>query len=436
MAGAALPPGHVRSPDAAGSALALTRSLSDAVVRAFMRLVAWRLARGASLSVREDERQLPLAMQEASEILVVALAEAGDMVLLSPFLRELRRARRSARITLVCLPRNVTLFEHCGDVDEVIPFAATIHRMLRPFVLPHRARDFARRRLTRRFDVAIVPRWETDHYLATAVAVFSGAIRRVGHSEGVNPRKQVLNAGFDALYTDVVTSLGVAHEVQRHTELLRVLGATPTSDALSLSLTESDRGRAQDALAHLQDTAAIVARGGGAAHPKRRWPVARFAELGRALQQRFGAHIVVVGGPDDVAAQEAILRQLGAGATGLAGRLSLRETAAVLERCTLFVGNDSAPMHLAAAGKVACVEISCHPLHGNPLHYNAPERFGPWGVPAAVVRPPAAVAPCTDSCSAARQHCILEIAPDVVIAAAATLLERAVAIRVISSRSF
>ena len=394
------------------------------IVRKVMRLVARRLADHAGIVTNTPATSLPDAVRHARAILVVALAEVGDMVLLSPFLHGLRLVSPDSHIALVCLPRARSLFEHSSDVDEVIAYDASMPRLLRPLLLPRRARAFARRELTRRFDVAIVPRWDTDHHLAAAVAAFSGAPRRVWHTEHANPRKATLNAGFDTLFTDIVSSRGVAHEVDRHLEMLRALGAVEIAPALHLELSAADRNRAASALATIGTAGPLIALGIGAAHPKRRWPSSRFVAVGQALGDAFGAHLVVVGGPDDVDAQADVLRALGAGATGFAGALSFGESAAVLERCRLFIGNDSAPMHLASAVGVQCVEISCHPADGDPLHNNAPERFAPWGVAHVVVRPDAPVPPCASSCTASVPHCILAVTPTSVIAAAESLLER------------
>jgi heptosyltransferase-2 len=120
---------------------------------------------------------------------------------------------------------------------------------------------------------------------------------------------------------------------------------------------------------------------------------------------------------------------LGPTATGLAGRTTLRETAAVLERCRLYVGNDSGPLHLAAAGGVPCVEISCHPATGRPDHENSPDRFGPWGVPHVVLRAASPRAPCDGYCGAQAPHCILEVDVDAVVAAADSLLAPAATVQ-------
>jgi heptosyltransferase-2 len=397
------------------------------VVAAAMRFVSRQLARRAHLDDVGPRTPLPEVVRHARRVLVVALAEAGDMVLLSPFLTELRRRATTARITLVCLPAVRGLFESSADVDEVMAYDAAAPRVLRPLVLPRRAREFATRRLVDGFDVAIVPRWDSDQHLAAAVAAFSRSRRRVWHSEQSTARKRTLNAGFDALFTDVVTSSGVKHEVERHLDMLRALGATAPPTELRIALTDDDRHRASEALSAVPRDVPLVALGIGAAHPKRRWPVSRFAEVGAALRRERRALLVVVGGPHDVGAQAELLAMLGPDAIGLAGRLTLRESAAAIARCQLFIGCDSAPMHLAAATGVPCVEVSCHPLGADPLHNNAPERFAPWGVPSVVVRPAVATPPCASSCDAAAAHCILSIAPATVVEAAGSLLGRSAA---------
>jgi len=394
-----------------------------------MRLLARSLALRGSVSVSPAEPPLHRVVRDARAILVVALAEAGDMVLLSVFLRELRRLAPAARVTLVCLPGVRGLLELSPDVDEVIAYDAAVPRLLRPLQLPGRARTLVQRHRLDRFDLAIVSRWDTDQHLAAAVAVFSRAPRRVWHSEHSTARKATLNAGFDALFTDVVRSSGTKHEVERHVDMLRAMGASSPSTELTLALSDADRRRAADELATLSEGGLLIAFGIGAAHPKRRWSLSAFAEVGRVLQRDHGARIVIVGGPSDVEPQRELLRSLEPDAIGLAGVLTLRESAAVLERCRLFIGNDSAPMHLAAAAGIPCVEISCHPTGGDPLHNNAPERFGPWGNPSVIVRPPSAVPPCTSSCSAAAAHCILTVTPAMVLDAATSLLRRAAEVR-------
>ena len=366
---------------------------------------------------------------DARRILVVALAEIGDAVLLSPFLRELRRLAPRAHITLVHRPVASSLYARCPFVNHTVAYEPRVARSLRPLVLPLRSWRFGRQVLDGpAFDVAIVPRWDTDHYFATAIAFWSGAARRVGYSEHVNARKAKLNAGFDGLLTDAVPSGAALHEVERHLALLRYLGATPSAGPLELWLDDADERNvdAQLSRSGVGEGAPCIAMLIGAADPKRRWPAERFTAVAAGLLRRYpDAHVLIIGGSEDVAAQSVVLEALPTRVVPLAGRLTLRESVAALSRCVAAVGNDSGALHLAAAARVPCVEISCHPAEGDVLHNNAPERFGPWGVPSMIMRPARPIPPCSTACTMHAPHCILGVEADDVLAAAVGFVERA-----------
>lgn len=81
--------------------------------------------------------------------------------------------------------------------------------------------------------------------------------------------------------------------------------------------------------------------------PLRHWPVDRWREVANVLA---GAGAVVIGiGQKD--------RLDVPGGIDLVGKLSMRETAAVLEQCDLFVGNNSGPFHYAQAAGLPCVTL-------------------------------------------------------------------------------
>ena len=98
---------------------------------------------------------------------------------------------------------------------------------------------------------------------------------------------------------------------------------------------------------HLAPPYALLAPGAAPHRPAKRWPVARFAELAARL---FGNGIrpVVVGAAADAPLAAAILR-LCPDALDLTGRTSLIELGGLAARASLAIGNDTGPMHLAAA---------------------------------------------------------------------------------------
>lgn len=100
----------------------------------------------------------------------------------------------------------------------------------------------------------------------------------------------------------------------------------------------------------------ILALGPGANFSGKRWPAERFAAVARRLSGSMGplagARIVLLGGGEDRAAAGEIAASLdadGLSAADLTGQLDLLACAALLERATLFIGNDSGLMHIAAA---------------------------------------------------------------------------------------
>lgn len=96
----------------------------------------------------------------------------------------------------------------------------------------------------------------------------------------------------------------------------------------------------------------VVALAPTANWPPKIWPSERFAALFRGLEAEHlrGALPVIFAGPGRSEAESAAaLRRQLPEAIELTGRLTLTEIAACLERVSLFVGNDSGLMHLAAA---------------------------------------------------------------------------------------
>ena len=112
-------------------------------------------------------------------------------------------------------------------------------------------------------------------------------------------------------------------------------------------------GQADRALAAslLPDGPPIVGLGPTANWDGKIWPPERFAALAETMRHRLpGARVAVFGGPGSAERGMAapVLASV-PGAVDLVGRLDVPQAAACLVRCSLFVGNDSGLMHLAAA---------------------------------------------------------------------------------------
>jgi heptosyltransferase-2 len=287
----------------------------------------------------------------------------------------------NAKITLVVNPTTYNLAELCPYVDDILIYRQSVPRYIKPFVLPWRAFKLGYCTLRQRnFDIALMPRWDTDGYYTAYIAYFSWAKRRVGFSENVNLRKQVMNKGFDLMFTEVLHDEEPKHEVERCLDLIRYIGGNPSSDALELWTNSIDDNFAECLLTNLS-TKMLVAFCPGAGAEHRQWPASGFIKIGHWLKENYDPSFIIIGGFNDKTLGKKIGDALRHETINLTGKTTLRQTIALLKRCHLYVGSDTASMHIAAAVGVPIVEISCFPVDGQNWHWNSPLRFGPWKVP-------------------------------------------------------
>ena len=100
----------------------------------------------------------------------------------------------------------------------------------------------------------------------------------------------------------------------------------------------------------------IIAVAPGSNWSSKIWELDRFRSTVNRLISEFDIFPIVVGGPQDSSLGEALIEGWQRGVNA-AGKLTVRQSAAVLERCSLFLGNDTGTMHLAAAVKTPCVAV-------------------------------------------------------------------------------
>lgn len=364
-------------------------------------------------------------LAQVRRVLVVRLDEIGDVVMTTPFLRELRRLLPDAWITLVVKPSVYNLVELCPYVNEVLTYDWRGSRLWRPLQCHWRALRLAWKHLWQhRFDLAILPRWDTDGYYGTYLAYFSGARWRIGYSEKVTAAKKRDNMGFDRMLTHVLEDNTLKHEVEHNLDVIRFLGGHVQDKRLELWVDDQDNNFADEILRcnGVEPGDLLVALCPGAGAQKRQWPIDKYAEICVWLRSEYQARLLIIGGPGEEPLGRELQGKLGSSAINLVGKTTLRQATALLKRASLYVGSDAGPMHIAAAVGVPVIEVSCHPQCASPCSANSPQRFGPWGENHHVIQPRAALAPCGDECIASSPHCILGVTVDQVEQAATQLL--------------
>ncbi len=304
-------------------------------------------------------------------ILVVKHDAIGDMVYALPAIHALHATYPQAAITVWCKDPAAQLLQEDATIHEIV-------------TLPHYPKG--------PFDVEVElrPSWQSLQY-----RLLEGPIHRVGRG-AVRWR----NRGAQL------------HEVQTNLQIVQPLLKEKPATTLTIQVSGASRARVEAFRQRLGLLRYAVVHP-GASLPLKRWPVARFATVVDELL-RNGLQVVVCGSIEE----KMLVEQVRLEATGYSyhacGLFSLMELAELLRGATLFVGNDSGPLHIAAA--MGCPTVG---LFG-PV---APGIFYP---PANNCRVLHAVLPCTPCdqvhCVHAENPCIQRIAVGQVTQAIARLL--------------
>jgi ADP-heptose:LPS heptosyltransferase len=299
-------------------------------------------------------------------IVVIRPGGMGDMVLLLPMLRALRRHCPQAAVDLVCERRNRDILDLAGLGGGVARYDGNPLRLLWRL---------------RRTSCDVVIDTEQFHNLSAVMALVTGASVRIGFK--INPAR-------NAIYTHLVNYDLEGYEAGEFMRLLEPLGIrepavvegtlkAPAADAMPPGLAP-----AWDALARGRRLVVIQA---GSASRYKAWPAERFIALIRRLASDPDRFFVIIGGKPDRRFAAAIVRRVGLGGRvmAVAGALTVERTVVLLGRASLYIGLDSGMGHVAVALGLPTVVLF------------GPSDHRKWGVDGgrhAVVRRPLACAPC------------------------------------------
>ncbi len=278
-------------------------------------------------------------MAEASTVpgLVVDTSFLGDVLCVEPLVRRLAEQRSGAPLDVLTTPAAAPLLEGNPAVREVLRFDKRgADRGLRGLLR-------TARRLRARGYGAV---WCTHRSWRTAALL---ALARIPERVGFD------DASGAWLYTRRVPYRKDLHEVERN--LLFAGGGA--WERPRVFPTAEERARA----AELAPAGPFVALAPGSVWATKRWPREHWQELAVRLVGA-GLGLALVGAPDeaeDCAAVAAAARRAApeAAVADLAGRTSLRESHALLERAACVVANDSLPMHLGVAAGAPVVALYC-----------------------------------------------------------------------------
>jgi len=340
---------------------------------------------------------------------VIRLGAVGDVVRTFPAISSLRAAYPASYIAWLVEPASASIVEGQPWVDEVILFP---RGMLRESLQRWRllsasriARRFLAELRRRRFDLAL----DFHAILKSGVlARLSGARRRVSYARPFSREGAFLFASERVRMEPAKIS-----RFERNQGLVHFLGRDVEPDQRPLRLDPVTLERAEKALGPGPAPIAIHP-GTSDATPHKRYTVAGYAAVARALADRHGVTSVVSCGParDDRAFAAAIVQASGGAARIAPETPSLADLAALFSCSRLYIGGDTGPMHVASLVGTPVLQI---------LGPTDPVENAPFpGTSSRTVRVQINCNPCRRGCAAVT--CMRVISPDAVTDAACELL--------------
>jgi len=282
------------------------------------------------------------APRDIGSVLVINVSRIGDTLLATPALRALARAFPRAELTCLAHPKRVEVLEH-------LPFLSSVAG------IDKRAAMLRGRLARRRHDLALV--YGFDRALVEYALRVSNRVVAFGQGD----------AALDARLAPAVAEPAAfsRHAVFMRLALLEPLGIAPAGLRLAYQVTDAERDRARQALGALRGGATPLVGLQVASFPTKRfrdWPIEHFGALAARMRSRWpGVHFLIFGGGEEKARTAWLAQQLGSAATSFAGRLSLRESAALMSQMRLFVGVDTGPTHIMGCFDIPLVAMyHCH----------------------------------------------------------------------------
>jgi heptosyltransferase-2 len=331
----------------------------------------------------------PIKPERIQRLLIRSANWIGDAVMTTPAIRMIRKGFPNTHISLLAKPWVSPVFENSEHIDQLLIYDG--EKRHKGFSGKFRlARDLKKYK----FDVAILMQ---NAFEAAFITFLSGIPIRIGYN--TDARRLLLTHAVPC-----TKEIKKKHQTEYYMNILRGIGLDRDNQGLYLKLSQKDRLRAEKILLeqHLSIDDRLIGINPGATYgPAKQWSPDRYANLADRIQALFGVRVVIFGGPGDKTLGRKISQKMSHRPVDLSGKTSLGEAMALIERCDLFISNDSGLMHVAAALDIPLIAV---------FGSTNPAATGPLGSNSKVVQAAVPCSPCLKSeCPEGHLNCMDQI---------------------------
>ncbi|MDX2233159.1 MAG: glycosyltransferase family 9 protein [Hyphomonadaceae bacterium] len=275
------------------------------------------------------------------KVLVIKLGALGDFIQALAAARVIREYHVGARITLLTTP----VFEAFGRACPYFDVVESDGRERDPQAVAQMVQRLRAAKYDMVYDLQTSGR--TSNYyqgMRPWPPPWSGVAPGCSHPHA-NPERETMHT-LDRL-ADQLFYAGIAPAYAP--------GEAPLPDLSWVRMAQRDPPRLQAAYFGIKGPYGLIIPGASAHRPEKRWPAERYGALAKRIVER-GVTPVVIGAKDETDAAAAIVKAEPK-ARSVVSRTDLFQLTALAERAAFAVGNDTGPMHIAAAAGAPCVVL-------------------------------------------------------------------------------
>ena len=311
------------------------------------------------------------------KILVNALSGNGDALMFSPSLRLLKEKIPSVHIDMLVMYKSVM------EMYKPSPFIDNIHFI--DFMKQSKFKSLSEVRNLRKNDydysVNVYPANRTEYNLVNA---FLGAKKKIAH--------HYLHTGLaraEFLNDILIAEIKDRHNVLQNLDLIKPIANVTDDEAGVMEIFISDvhkiKAASWNSETNSDDKVLIGFHPGSSVlknHIHKRWNKGKFAELGNRLMKDLNAKILLFGNEFDLNNE---INDMMNGRGVIASTSDYMDSVARMQYCKLFISNDTAFMHSAAALGIPTVAI---------FAYTNYKELYPWKTKHIIIRKELECSPC------------------------------------------
>lgn len=278
--------------------------------------------------------------------LVIRLSSFGDIILTTPVLEEIKKKYPDAKIDFVVMDKFKDAIIGNKNIDRIIVLERDVHKGITGI------KKFCST-MEKEYDYIV------DIHSKLRSRIISFFIKG-----------KVLRYKKRAIWKSILVNLGIIKYsvddtiVKSYFKPLKKLGIEYSGENLEFNFSEED-------LNFVKEYSGAVIFAPGASKETKKWPAIYFAELGKKLKDE---RIVVIGGKSEFEELEYIKKEIGNNCENFAGKLSLKQSGALLAKSKYIVTNDSGPFHIARGVNCPAFVIF-GPTDPNMFKYEKKERL-------------------------------------------------------------